>query len=294
MRARNFCWTLNNPTEEDVSRTEENLRREVLSGLVKYSIHQPERGESGTLHLQGYTELGKALRGGGFKDLLGTPRVHIETRKGSREQARDYCRKSESSVGDVVELGQFGQERGKRKDIESFRDRVIDGASDRELFIEHPRAFLAYNGALERARLSCGQKEIRDVTVIVLSGVTGAGKSHFAWTFRGLGETYKLASKKPLWFDGYSGERTLFIDEYVMDPPKELMLEICDKWPYMCPIKGGFKYAQWDTVIISTNCDKWGLQQLWGEEMERRITEWKIFKKRYREEVVQVAGTEVV
>lgn len=290
-RARNWCWTINNPENQDVIK--ENVRRGVLSGLVRFTVYQPERGESGTVHLQGYSEFCKPMRRGGVKDLFDCPSMHLEVRKGTREQARDYCQKQETTLGDTVVLGEWVQEKGKRTDIDNFRDRVVDGATDKELFMEHPRAFLAYNGALERARLSCGLREIRDVRVIILSGVTGAGKSHFAWNFRGLADTYKLASKKPLWFDGYSGESVLFIDEFVDDPEKQVLLEICDKWPYMAPVKGGFKYAAWTTVIISTNMDKWGLQQIWGEEMERRITEWKIFKKRFRE-VEQRDGTEVV
>jgi len=88
MVSRSFCWTLNNYTEEElkiVSAFENN-------NTHRYSVVAKEIGESGTPHLQGYTEMAKPMRMIGFKKAIGLQRAHVETRKGTREEARDYCR----------------------------------------------------------------------------------------------------------------------------------------------------------------------------------------------------------
>lgn len=49
--ARNYCFTLNNPTDREI---------EALQAAdTKYVVYQHERGENGTHHLQGYVVFSK-------------------------------------------------------------------------------------------------------------------------------------------------------------------------------------------------------------------------------------------
>ncbi len=280
MSKRNWCFTYNNASAEQegdlLSNIVEGIRRED----VVYAIYQRERGEAGTEHLQGYIEFSRGFRLSACKRLLGSDEVHCEARRGTRDQARDYCRKSDTRIGDPVEHGEW-RIQGKRSDICAFRDDIEAGFSDKQLLGSHPRCWLAYASQLERVRRVFTERSERPVDVRVFWGVTGAGKSHAAWSFRGFADTYKLASKKPLWFDGYQGESVLFIDEYCRDPEIEVLLEICDKYPYLCPVKGSFKYATWDVVIIATNMSEFEIRCMWPPQMLRRISEWREFAVAY-------------
>lgn len=285
MAKRNWCFTLNNP--EDVDDLERRLRDDV----VRYAIWQRERGDNGTEHLQGYLELKKPMRIAAVKRLMGTDRVHLEQRRGTREQARDYCRKDESSLGDRVELGEWQQRRGDRVDLHAFTGAIAAGDGDEDLIRDHPGPFLRYGSMVQRVRWATGKRQRRDVRLIICCGQTGAGKSHFAWHYKDgdFNQVYKLFSKRPIWFDGYCGESVLFIDEWEGAPDEEALKEITDVWPYAAPIKGSSVNAAWDTVIIATNHTRLDLEAIWREPMMRRISQWREYLARDCVTVTEVA-----
>lgn len=73
--------------------------------IIKYGIWQQERcPTTGRLHLQGYFEFSKPMRMSAVKRAIGDAAAHVEPRNGSREEARDYCRKEESRVAGPWEV----------------------------------------------------------------------------------------------------------------------------------------------------------------------------------------------
>lgn len=89
--SRNYCWTLYEPFPE--------LPIVFDEDTVKYCVYQKEEcPETKKLHLQGYVELKKSIRFAALKKLFGREDLHIEQRRGTRDEARDYCRKEESRV----------------------------------------------------------------------------------------------------------------------------------------------------------------------------------------------------
>jgi len=103
--ARNWCWTLNNPTEEEIKLLLDKLKEH------RYSF-QEEKGAGGTSHLQGWTQFKERVRPSGY---VGIPRVHWEKMKGTEEQAIAYTRKADTRSG-----GQWTNLRVKRKPIDRF------------------------------------------------------------------------------------------------------------------------------------------------------------------------------
>lgn len=80
-RHRNFCFTLNNYTEEEV--------RIIKDIECKYLVFGFEVGESGTPHLQGYIMFEHPQLFSNMKSRL--LRSHIEVAKGSATQNINYC-----------------------------------------------------------------------------------------------------------------------------------------------------------------------------------------------------------
>lgn len=74
-----WCWTLNNFKEEHVN---------VILEKSDNCVFQEEIGESGTHHLQGYSEWKCKVRP---ISRIMIREIHWEKRKGSRDQAIDYC-----------------------------------------------------------------------------------------------------------------------------------------------------------------------------------------------------------
>ena len=96
-RAKHWMFTINNPTEES-----DYLIRALP---YKYCIYSYEMGTSGTVHIQGYVSFDKQMRLGVITKLL--PGAHFEVRRGSHQQAKNYCRKTEdvSHLDGPYEMG---------------------------------------------------------------------------------------------------------------------------------------------------------------------------------------------
>lgn len=131
MSVRKWCFTLNNPTPDDIL--------QVNAMTHKYLVYGKEVGESGTPHLQGYIELAKASRLAAMKKLL--PTAHWENAKGTPEQASAYCKKD----GDFYEDGELSKSRqGKRSDLEDLRDAINEGQRDPKKLRQDFTAALKY------------------------------------------------------------------------------------------------------------------------------------------------------
>ena len=81
---KDWCFTLNNPRPEELAHIWGD------EGIA-YLVVGWETGDAGTPHFQGYLELWDKCRLSGVKDIL--TRAHWEARRGSPQQAADYCKK---------------------------------------------------------------------------------------------------------------------------------------------------------------------------------------------------------
>lgn len=93
--AKNWCFTINNYTDEEYQGV---LR--CLRSISKYFIIGKEVGDSGTPHLQGYCSLSISHSLSQLKDQLSS-RGHFEVAKGGGAHNRVYCSKG----NDFVEEG---------------------------------------------------------------------------------------------------------------------------------------------------------------------------------------------
>lgn len=180
MVSRNYIFTLNNPTEQL-----------TFPACVKYASWQKERGENGTEHYQGYMELDKPTRVGGIKKWAGGwPRAHLEVRRGTRDQARDYTRKEDSRIEGPWEHGDFNHsQQGKRNDLKRVYERLEEGASVDEVTQEYPETVMRYisgvkhaAGAvhrLKRPRMEAVLKGWQQQIVDIASGEPDTRKIHW-------------------------------------------------------------------------------------------------------------------
>lgn len=268
-RARHWCFTLNHPTEEELL---------TLSGMsatsraFMYMVFQIEEGSNGTRHVQGYLEFNEALRFSTVKRLI-SPRVHLEKRRGTREQARAYCMKEESRIEGPYEFGTWipgGS--GRRTDLHDIRAQVIRGTTEIELWDSYFPTMVRNYRAIDRYR---GLKSIpRDTppVVHVLYGPTGTGKSKWCY------ETFPGAYWKSQdgWWDEYDGQETVICDEFYGWIKYSLLLRICDRYPLRMERKGGFINFTCKNILFTSNIEP----EKWYKNIEdisafiRRVNIW--------------------
>lgn len=269
-RARHTCWTLNNWTPQE------------LQIVRAYAIHEPrymcwsqEVGDEGTPHLQGYTAWDNPRSLNKFKDAISS-RLHYEPyTKGTAQQNRNYClgmveKKGFKQNPTFEEVGEL-PEQGERTDWKNALTQLDSGNHITEVVQTQPQLLPSIR-ALERYKQLTLKPRHRNVEVIYLTGAAGAGKSKWAW------DNYPDLYSKPegQWFDGYSGQTTILLDDFYGDIPYPQLLKILDKYPLQVPVKGGFVHAQWERVIITSNLTLDKLYPL-TPALERRIKETRIY-----------------
>ena len=92
-QVRKWCFTINNPRIGD----NPALALDGCRDKIRYAVWQKERGESGTVHYQGFVLWkGRGRRMEGMKALF--PRAHLEVAKGRCVENRKYCTKAEGRI----------------------------------------------------------------------------------------------------------------------------------------------------------------------------------------------------
>ena len=232
---RNFVFTVNNYTEDELAGI-------LGRGEFTYVICGMEVGEEGTPHLQGYAELATKKRFETVRRLFGG-RAHIESRRGTQEQAVNYCKKD----GEFREAGEKRCQ-GYRADLDRVRGDAIDNGMRgvvREYNLQQIRVaekFLEYN------------EDARDwkPTVRWYWGGTGVGKSRRCRTeCDGMDMYVKNSGNK--WWPGYDGHSHVIIDDFRDDWwSLEFMLALLDRYGFVVECKGGQRQFLATDIWITT------------------------------------------
>lgn len=246
---RAWCFTLFVEDEKD------------YSGLlscedgIRYAVWQLEMSPTTQrLHLQGYAEFESPTRISKLRQLVGES-VHGESRKGTRAQAIAYCKKEESRILGPWDVGSVTSiQQGKRSDLDRVADSIMAGESLHSVIADHPVQYIRYRRGIEALithRLQERADSWREVTVSIYYGDTGTGK-----TRKALDENvsrFILDQGDRIWFDGYTGQDTLIIDDFYGWIKFGYLLRVLDGHPLRLEIKGGHTYALWTSVIITSN-----------------------------------------
>lgn len=279
--ARNFCFT-----DYEIASAEARYKVAALHKHFRYMIWQPETGaKSGRHHMQGYIELTSPITRNQLKELLQNNSLHIETRWGTRDQARIYCTpehlynnekrppdppyKLGMKKGDLpqfirgpyVELGTWIKGQGARRDLQEVAALVLSGAPIQEVASQHPEQFIKYHRGIERlSQVKILPRNGSDEThTTVIWGEAGVGKSRLARELvtdngASLSDIYYLRDTRNLWFSqGYIGQPVIVIDEFRWNIPFHLLLQLIDRYQFEAETKGGFVEVGCNCFIITSN-----------------------------------------
>lgn len=241
-QSSNWMFTINNPSANDIPK----------QWGTKFAVWQLERGEQGTLHLQGYVRFASNKRLNALKTLC--PEAHWEIRKGNHEQAYEYVTKEDTRVEGPWSEGEVPKQ-GKRSDLESLKESVDKGLKEAELFDEHWKSMLKYyKGVKHYTFLKSKDRNFKSY-VTVLHGDAGTGKSHWAHnTFPNAFHLMKGESEARLWWDGYDGQEAVIIDEFCSKMmPFIYWKKLCDAYPFNVEIKGGTVKFNSKHIIFTSN-----------------------------------------
>jgi hypothetical protein len=121
---------------------------------LRYAIGQIERSpETGTLHIQAYTEWKSSKRRSEVYKIFPSS---LQFRKGTRDDARDYCRKKiwkGKEKGQVQRLPEFGKWRVAKQSGPSPKQRALDyltkGFTPSDILHRDPEVYFTHHRSIE-------------------------------------------------------------------------------------------------------------------------------------------------
>lgn len=128
--------------------------------IIKYIIIQGELCKEGKKHIQGFIQLIGRKRIEQIKKFFGDNTLHIEQRRGTVEQARDYCKEEKNGRWrDYEEYGEITlKEQGKRNDLNEITDRLKNGETFKDLI---------YDEEINKINIAKYTKYIKEVINVV-------------------------------------------------------------------------------------------------------------------------------
>lgn len=220
---------------------------------IKYFIFQLEKGENGTYHHQIYIQFKRRKTFDIVKEMF--PRAHLEVRRGTHQQAKDYCSKSETRENRPFEWGDETIQ-GNRSDLDEIYNLLKSGSNIDLILHEYPSQYIRYRNSIDalyqKIQADNINKVFRKLEVIYLFGKTGVGKTSTIMKYHGFDKVYRVTDyKNP--FDTYQGQEVIIFDEYHSQLKIELMLNLLDGYPLKLPARYNDKVAQYTKVYIISN-----------------------------------------
>lgn len=252
-KARNVCFTINLKDGRAAWRMNLGSIYEENKDKIKYVVAQLEMGEEKTLHYQGYVEFTSQVLYNTIKRVFNCEWMHLEARRGSAQQASEYCKKEEGRVEGPWEFGEISGQ-GKRSDIHEAVDLIKKGAPMKQVATEHSVAFVKYHKGfkeLQRVIQGAQRRPHDEMRLYIWCGPPGCGKTW--WANELFPEAYQASDTEQGWFDGYDGEKVIVFDEFCSKFPLQQLLKLCDGQPMQCQTKGGWVNICATTIVIISN-----------------------------------------
>lgn len=262
-RHRNFCFTLNNYTSEDIAN--------LLQFSKNYIIFSKEIAPTtGTPHLQGYiqTENQTTIRALSKK----LQRCAIFIAKGTVEENQLYIRKNNNQ--EVHEQGTPTYQ-GNRTDLETIRDLVINGKTMQDICLN----CTTFQGLRYAEHLLKYVEKERNWKPHVswYYGKSGSGKTKSA--IEQLAPSFYTCPDNLKYMEGYDGQENVLIDELrEATIPYHHLLKLLDRYPYRVEVKGSSRQFLAKNIIITSQFHPSQLYRSNGEDPFQLIRRIDIIK----------------
>lgn len=221
--------------------------------FIKYICYQPEIcPTTNKKHFQTYVEFKDKFTTKKCQEYIGVLNCHLELRRGTPEEAMNYCKKINSKDGDFVEFGILPKlTKGQRNDLIDLAKRIKeDGIIEDFEILKYSKGIKDLKNKIDQEKTN----HFRNVEVIVIIGKCGIGKTESVYDKEGFKNCYKLQeSNNTVWFNGYEGQNVLIIDEFYGWLKYPFLLNLLDGYPLNLEIKGSCTWANYTKVYITSN-----------------------------------------
>jgi len=280
-KTRAFFFTINNITQA--------MEQLFHDYICKYNIYQIERGESGTVHLQGMMYFENPRTFSTLKKDF--PTAHIEVCKDVLDSIA-YCSKEDSRVRGPYEKGDRPQGQGKRNDLIALNESIKTGTKVLDIRQDNPMMYHQYGRTLNQLESDAKNNNVRiNMTEGVwIFGSTGKGKSHLARELCIGQSVYTHTTKDKGWWDRYDQQDVVIIDDFRGEIEYNELLKLVDKWEHYVSRRGRDPISFNSKLVIITSslppnrvynrrCAEDSIEQLkrrfiiWDIDLDQEVTD---------------------
>ncbi len=223
----------------------------------RYAIYQLEVGENGTPHLQGYIVYRRQRRFTAISTEFDC-HPHLERRRGTHTQAKEYCSKEDTRVEGPWIFGSdegIPESQGQRTDLAAVKRKLDGGVKLTTIADEHFGDFVRYNKSFREYKRLKAPKRRHLMEVIVLYGSTGTGKTRYAYDHWG-NDLYSVPEAKGsgTYWDDYDEQETVLVDEcYGKRFSHGFLLQLLDRYPFTVPVHGSSVNFSSKRIVMTSN-----------------------------------------
>lgn len=205
MLSTKWITTINNPEGDEFDLIKHHPQ-------IQYACGQLEKGESGTVHLQIFTQYKRNVRGASISKIW--PRSRNEpVRKDNG--AREYCMKEDTRVEGPWEYGEYKTLKGNKNAALSIQEGIepIELVNNGTISYLHLRAAEYYAERLVEQNIIKEEEDsdLEKKRHYWIFGERNIGKT--TWRKKNLTEdTWEIPTNDD--WKGYRGEHNLYIDEF--------------------------------------------------------------------------------
>jgi len=225
---------------------------------------------TGTLHYQGYLEtIDKMTRKAVMTSLWGTKKgkhFWCAPSKGTAKDNMEYCSKSKTRVPgiepyqrgspfELIEKTTKKRSRGEEITREAFQlDKLPRVTEDNAWLIANYGRRIKDMLHIKALQDAPPRVIERAMECILHIGPKETGKSTAMWAGATLTDTYNVEpANGKLWWDDYTYQNKIILDEFKGEIPARILNKILDKWPLTLEIKGDKRHAHWTKVEVASN-----------------------------------------
>lgn len=231
---------------------------DIPTNAVVYHVFQFEISpDTGGRHIQGFISFATRRRFATVRKVL--PRCHLAPRRGTVNQAADYCMKTDSKDGDYqFEYGTRPEDdlgQGHRSDIDAIKELIDEGAS-MKMVADHDFGYYVRNHrGLNQYRSISTKGRNKKSLVFLFVGGPGTGKSAAADSFM---DNYAVppGSSGTVWYDEYEPghHKTVIFDDFTgaWCQWREL-LRLTDAYKMLVNTKGGHIPFKPEAIVFTAN-----------------------------------------
>lgn len=258
-RAKNWCFTVNNYTQDQVHQLRDLWNPDGESKIRYVCWGYEVAPATGTKHLQGYVSFKNQLRFNAARSLLPSG-AHIEKAKGNPKQNKEYCEKDESKDAQLAvtfeEYGNLPGGPGTRTDLLGACEMVRAGARLRDVADTAPDIVAKFGRGLDRIRGLYQSAYREQPEVVYIWGVTRLGKTHFAKTQAvetfGQDEVYFKPAGK--WWPLYDAQQVVIFDDFTSSAmPLAEWNNVFNHCPHYVQTKGGHVPVTFKEAYVTSN-----------------------------------------